>query len=207
LSARRRHNAWQWSTFDEAVTNRLVASILVGEMKARRGETRMDEEMAESAEHACETNRIRRLPFRRVWLLALVLVLGVGLILVVVRCADMDGLASRRVDAQNAARGRATRRTLRQLHTAVFQFRMDSGRWPTAAEGLSVLVTPPAGVTNWPPGGYLETAELPKDGWGRDCILELRPDARRPFVIKSLGADGVAGGEGYNADLFSSDDE
>jgi hypothetical protein len=48
--------------------------------------------------------------------------------------------------------------------------------------------------------------EVP-EGWlgDRDFILELLPESGRPFVIKSLGADGQEGGEGYNADLLSTD--
>jgi len=76
---------------------------------------------------------------------------------------------------------------------------------PTQAEGLLVLVEPPANSADWPAGGYLQTTAIPKDGWGRDFIYELAPRNGKPFVIKSLGADGQEGGEGYDADLFSTD--
>ena len=165
----------------------------------------MDEVKPESAEHACGANRTCRLRVRTIWLLVLVSVLGVGLLMVVAWYADVGGLASRRVNARNRERAWVTKHALRQLHTAVGQFRLEWGRWPTQAEGLSVLVRRPADVTNWPPGGFLDITELPKDGWGRDFIFELHPGARVRFLIKSLGADGVAGGEGYNADLVSSD--
>ncbi|MBM4029908.1 MAG: type II secretion system protein GspG [Planctomycetes bacterium] len=104
-------------------------------------------------------------------------------------------------------RGRVitTKASLRQLHTAINQFQMDTGRWPTQDEGLSILVQPPADARNWPPGGYIETVEIPQDAWGRDFIFELVPESGKPFVIKSLGADGQVGGEGYNADLLSTD--
>jgi general secretion pathway protein G len=55
------------------------------------------------------------------------------------------------------------------------------------------------------PGGYLETSEVPKDGWRNDFIYQLTPDGEEPFVIKSLGADGKEGGTGIDADLFSTD--
>jgi len=104
-------------------------------------------------------------------------------------------------------RGRVitTKASLRQLHTAINQFHMDSGRWPTEQEGLNVLIQQPADVTNWPPGGYIETTTVPKDAWGRDFMLELYPETGKAFVIKSLGADGEVGGEGINADLLSTD--
>jgi general secretion pathway protein G len=104
-------------------------------------------------------------------------------------------------------RGRVitTKASLRQLHTAINQFQMDNGRWPTEDEGLSILVQQPADVKNYPPGGYIETTEVPKDAWNRDFIFELYPETGKAFVIKSLGADGQEGGEGYNADLLSTD--
>jgi general secretion pathway protein G len=105
-------------------------------------------------------------------------------------------------------RGRVTttKTSLRQLHTAINQFHMDTGRWPTQDEGLMVLVQQPADVTtNYPPGGYIETTLVPKDGWNRDFVFELHPETGKPFVIKSLGADGQEGGDGENADLLSTD--
>ena len=99
-----------------------------------------------------------------------------------------------------------TKANLKLLHTAVNQFHMDTGRWPGEDEGLSVLVTPPTDVTaNWPVGGYLETTDIPPDGWGHAFIYELYPESGKPFVIKSLGADNQEGGEGYDADLYSTD--
>jgi general secretion pathway protein G len=98
-----------------------------------------------------------------------------------------------------------TKANLRLLHTAVNQFHMDTGRWPTESEGLSVLIQQPPDVTNWPPGGYLETTDIPKDGWGNDFIYEVMPQSGKPFVIKSLGADAQEGGEGLNEDLYSTD--
>jgi general secretion pathway protein G len=82
---------------------------------------------------------------------------------------------------------------------------MENSRWPTEDEGLTVLVQQPADVRNYPPGGYLDTTEVPKDAWGNDFIFELNPESGKPFVIKSLGADSQEGGEGYDADLLSTD--
>jgi general secretion pathway protein G len=96
-----------------------------------------------------------------------------------------------------------TKANLRILHTAIMQFKMDTGRFPTEEEGLRALIEQPADVTNYPQGGYLDTTKIPKDGWGNDLIYERYPESGRPFVIKSLGADGEEGGEGCDADLFS----
>lgn len=98
-----------------------------------------------------------------------------------------------------------TKANLRLLHNAVNQFHIDTGRWPREDEGLVVLVRQPGDVTNWQPGGYLETVGVPEDCWGNDFIYELCPGADQSFVIKSYGADGREGGEGENADLYSAD--
>ena len=98
-----------------------------------------------------------------------------------------------------------TKANLRLLHSAVNQFHMDTGRWPGDDEGLTVLIQQPTDVQTWQPGGYLETTDIPKDGWNNDFIFELYPESGKPFVIRSLGADGQEGGEGYDADLYSTD--
>ena len=100
-----------------------------------------------------------------------------------------------------------TKTSLKMLHNAVIQFKLDTGRFPTEEEGLSVLVTPPSDVTNYPEGGYLETTEVSKDGWKNEFIYQLYPESGKPFVIISYGADGKEGGEGNDTDLYSTDAE
>jgi general secretion pathway protein G len=105
------------------------------------------------------------------------------------------------------ARVTTTKANLKALHVAVNQFKMDTTRFPTEEEGLKALVEQPTDAEKWEPGGYLETTQVPKDGWGHDFIYQLYPESGKPFVIKSLGADGQEGGEGYDADLLSTDAE
>ncbi len=87
------------------------------------------------------------------------------------------------------------------LAAALDEMRIDLQRYPTAQEGLALLVTPPASEGEravWQ--GYLNAA-LPNDPWGRP-YLYLPPQAAfaRP-IIKSLGADGAEGGTGLAADI------
>jgi len=103
------------------------------------------------------------------------------------------------------ARVTTTKANLKILHSAVNQFKMDTGRFPSEEMGLEELLEQPGDVENYEPGGYLETTEIPKDGWGNDFIYELFPESGKPFVIKSLGADGEEGGEDYDTDLHSTD--
>lgn len=104
------------------------------------------------------------------------------------------------------ARFTTTMANLKMLHSAVNLFKMDTGRYPSQEEGLKAIVELPGETTvGWEPGGYLETSEIPLDGWGNEFVYELNPKSGEPFAIKSYGADGKEGGEGYDADLSSTD--
>jgi general secretion pathway protein G len=98
-----------------------------------------------------------------------------------------------------------TEANLKTLHNAVAQFKMDTGRYPTEKEGISVLIEQPSDVRGYQPGGYLDSTTTPKDSWSNDFVYQLSPDSYKPFVIISYGADGKEGGEGINADLRSTD--
>ena len=104
------------------------------------------------------------------------------------------------------ARVITTKANLKILHAAVMQYKMDTGQFPTEEEGLMALIEPPSEVEELAePGGYLETTEITKDGWGNEFYYELYPESGKSFVIISWGADGEEGGEGYDADLYSTD--
>jgi general secretion pathway protein G len=136
-----------------------------------------------------------RTGFTMVELMAVLIILGL-----------LAMVAVKNVSSQiDKARVKTTKANLRELHTAVTQFKMDTGRYPEEEEGLEVLVTAPGDVENYPEGGYLETTEVPTDAWGEPFIYERYPESGKPFVIKSLGADRQEGGEGNDADLLSTD--
>lgn len=105
------------------------------------------------------------------------------------------------------ARVITTKANLKMLHHSVAQFKMDTGRYPTQEEGLNILVEQPSDVTNYQQGGYLDSTTVPKDAWGHDFIYVAYPESGKPYVIVSDGADGQEGGEGYDADLYSTDAE
>ena len=99
----------------------------------------------------------------------------------------------------------ATKANLKMLHNAITQFKLDTGRFPTDEEGLYALVEQPSDVEGYEPGGYLDTTDLPLDGWRGEFIYELFPESGKPFVIISYGADGQEGGEDNDKDLYSTD--
>ena len=133
--------------------------------------------------------------FTMVELMAMLIIIGLLATLVVTKVAS-------KIDQ---ARVTTTKANLKMLHAQVNQFKMDTGRYPTEELGLLELIEQPTDVENWEPGGYLETTDIPKDGWHRDFIYQLFPEGGSQFAIISYGADGEEGGEGYDADLYSTD--
>jgi len=105
------------------------------------------------------------------------------------------------------ARVTATKASLKLLHSAVIQFKFDTGRYPSEDVGLLELIEQPTDVTGWAEGGYLDTTSIPKDSWRHDFIYQLSPESGKPFVIISYGADGEEGGEDDDKDLYSTDAE
>ncbi len=89
------------------------------------------------------------------------------------------------------------------LQSAVNLYKLDNFRYPTTEQGLQALITAPSVeplAQNWAQNGYID--RLPKDPWGQDYQY-LQPGVHDEFDIFTLGADGVSGGEGLNADIGS----
>ena len=87
------------------------------------------------------------------------------------------------------------------IETALKIYRLDNYVYPTTEQGLQALVersTLDPEPRNFKEGGYL--SELPLDPWGRP-YLYLSPGERGEVDLYSLGADGLSGGDGQNADI------
>jgi len=98
----------------------------------------------------------------------------------------------------------AAKSQVAELESAVERFYIHMDRYPTAEEGLKVLVDPPAGAETgadqkWR-GPYIK--QLRNDPWGNPYQYAF-PGTHHPtsFDIWSRGADGADGGEGPNADI------
>ncbi|WP_422012255.1 type II secretion system major pseudopilin GspG [Roseateles sp.] len=91
---------------------------------------------------------------------------------------------------------------VKMLRGAVENVRLDIGRYPTAEEGLSLLIKPPADATLVPRwrGPYLD-ADVPADPWQHPYLYALGGANGQPFALYSYGADGQPGGTGDAADL------
>ena len=77
-------------------------------------------------------------------------------------------------------------------------FKLDVGRFPTSAEGLDALSNRPGSANGWN-GPYLKGG-VPNDPWGKPYVF-ASPTASGGIEITSLGADGLPGGDGENADI------
>jgi len=86
------------------------------------------------------------------------------------------------------------------LESALELYKLDNYNYPSTDQGLQALVEKPGSdpvPVNWK-DGYIK--KLRKDPWQRD-YLYLSPGEHGQIDIYTLGADGVEGGEGANADI------
>lgn len=89
------------------------------------------------------------------------------------------------------------------IENSIGLFYIDCGRYPSDAEGLGELLEAPAGLEEKWQGPYLKKSEL-LDPWDNEYIYveegEVNPGS---IDLISLGADGEAGGEGEDADIYN----
>jgi general secretion pathway protein G len=101
------------------------------------------------------------------------------------------------------ARAVAAKADLAAINQALKLYRLDNTFYPSTEQGLQALVQRPTTQpvpANWKQGGYLD--RMPKDPWGREYQY-LNPGVRGEMDVFSFGADGQAGGEGNNADIYN----
>ncbi len=125
----------------------------------------------------------------------------VEMLVVLVILGLIVGLVGPRVlNYLTGARADTAQVQLQQLYAAAQLYTLDIGEPPPQEAGLDALVSAPAGVDGWS-GPYLDGDTVPLDPWGNPFSYELDRDTGR-FRVISLGADGVQGGEGADADLM-----
>lgn len=105
------------------------------------------------------------------------------------------------LDRADGARVQKVFADFKAIETSLKSYRLDNFNYPTSEQGLDALVNKPSLdpiPKRYPANGYLDS--LPKDPWGNP-YLYLSPGENGAVDIYTLGADGVAGGEGQNADI------
>jgi general secretion pathway protein G len=123
----------------------------------------------------------------------------VELLVVLAILTLLAGIVGPRVLGQlGGAKSKTAAVQIADIDKALELFKLDVGRFPTTEEGLEALTTRPPTVSLGWAGPYLKGA-VPLDPWGRPYRYQLAPNGA--VEILSLGADGVPGGEGENADI------
>ncbi len=105
-------------------------------------------------------------------------------------------------DRLERARVEGTRVQIRDVSDALEFFYQDQSFYPSTAQGLAALVTPPdsQSIRDWPENGYMPA--VPRDPWGREFEY-ICPGAHGSFDIICYGRDGMPGGGGFDADITS----
>lgn len=102
------------------------------------------------------------------------------------------------------ARTTAAQTQVELFGTALDNYRLDNGSYPTTEQGLAALREKPTRApvpANWR-GPYLRK-DVPLDPWGTPYIYRS-PGERNvtAYDLMSLGRDGKAGGEGEDKDVI-----
>jgi general secretion pathway protein G len=121
----------------------------------------------------------------------LVVILIVGLLTGIVAPRFMGQVSRSEVTTARAQ--------LDALDKALQSYRLDTGRYPSAAQGLNALVAQPGDETRWR-GPYLQGA-MPADPWGSPYQYRVPGAGGRDYDLTSLGKDRAAGGTGDDADI------
>jgi general secretion pathway protein G len=94
---------------------------------------------------------------------------------------------------------KAAKIQMQSFSSALDLFNLDTGRYPTTAEGLTALVSRTSGIAAWN-GPYLKGGNVPNDPWNHPYIYRA-PGEHGAYDIKSYGSDGQEGGSGVAADI------
>jgi len=126
----------------------------------------------------------------------------IELLVVLVILGLLAGLVGPRVMKYlGSANTDTARLQVENLSSALDQYRLEVGRYPTTDEGLRALIEPPPDAPRWN-GPYLRKNIIPKDPWGNDYQYRA-PGEHGSFDLYSLGADNAEGGTGEDQDLVS----
>jgi len=103
------------------------------------------------------------------------------------------------VDKVERARVMKAKVEISSLRDAVQLFFVDQAFYPDALRDLVTQPNDPR-IKNWPPSGYMPS--IPLDPWG-NRYMYIMPGVSQAFEIASFGADGMEGGDGFDADIKS----
>ncbi|HEV8467757.1 MAG TPA: type II secretion system major pseudopilin GspG [Pseudolabrys sp.] len=140
---------------------------------------------------SCRTGRRNERGFTLVEILVVITI--IGLIMALVGPRVLNYLSESKV--------KAAKIQIQSFSSALDLFYLDTGRYPSRAEGLGALVQPAGGTASWN-GPYLKGGNVPLDPWGKAYVYRS-PGQHGAYDVVSLGSDGQEGGDGTAADITS----
>jgi len=130
----------------------------------------------------------------------------IELLVVIIVLGLLAALVGPRILGRVSEAKTATARTqIELLGTALDNYRLDTGSYPTTEQGLDALQKAPTREPiplNWR-GPYVKR-DVPADPWGRPYVFKS-PGEHNPtsYDLSTLGRDGQSGGEGEDADVMN----
>ncbi|WP_102798345.1 type II secretion system major pseudopilin GspG [Bowmanella denitrificans] len=97
----------------------------------------------------------------------------------------------------DSSKVRTAETQVKMLKMALQTYRLDVGRYPAKLDDLR---SAPGDAQNYWAGPYLDEA-VPLDPWDKPYQYRLDSGAEQGYYLYSLGADGVEGGDGINAEI------
>ena len=94
----------------------------------------------------------------------------------------------------------AARSQLDAFDKALQAYRIDTGRFPSAAQGLKALVVQPPDEARWH-GPYMRD-DIPVDPWGGVYQYRSPGTGSKEYDLLSYGRDRAPGGTGEDADIL-----
>jgi general secretion pathway protein G len=138
----------------------------------------------------CKRLRQTAAGFTLVELLVVIAILGVLAAVLAVNYTGILGGAKHKIAVQEVAK----------VKELLEQYKVLSGNYPSQQDGLAALTKPLPGQSD----ALLNSSKV-TDPWGHAYVYVF-PGQHGKFDLVCLGADGVEGGDGENADIYSWDD-
>jgi general secretion pathway protein G len=130
----------------------------------------------------------------------------IELLVVIIVLGLLAALVGPRILGRVSEAKTATARTqIELLGTALDNYRLDTGSYPTTEQGLDALQKAPTREPvplNWR-GPYVKR-DVPNDPWGRSYTYKS-PGEHNPtsYDLSTLGRDGQPGGDGEDTDVMN----
>ena len=101
----------------------------------------------------------------------------------------------------DSSKVKAAKLQLQTLSSALDMYKIDTGEYPAQQEGLTALLIRPQSADVWD-GPYVKSTGAIIDSWNNP--IEYRR-TQSTYQLISHGADGIPGGEAFDADLVFPD--